>query len=60
MDTGAVITNKATNQVAGSDQMRVTGLMSTINEETHRANDSHLTSSGGSVESWIGKASFFT
>lgn len=60
MDTGAVITNKTTNQAAGRDQMRTVGLMSTISEETHPANDSHLTSSGGSVESWIGKASFLT
>lgn len=60
MDTGAVITNKPTNQAAGLDQMIAARLMSKINEETHRVNDFHLTSSGGRLESCIGKASFFT
>lgn len=59
-DTGVVITNKPTNQAAGLDQMIAAGLMSKINEETHRVSDFHLTSSGGRVESWIGKALFFT
>lgn len=35
MDTGAVITNKPTNQAAGLDQMIAVGLMSKINEEIH-------------------------
>lgn len=60
MDTGAVITNKSTNQMTGLDQMMAVGLMSMINEETHQANDFHLKFSRGRAEKGVWRATSFT